>query len=212
MYTNVKKGLEQLWLSQILEIVVAVAGVLTTIFAAATLVLAFVSGGLAALTGVLTGLFGVITAIGAIAGFILGLLGILSASQDEPSYKNALVWLVIGIVASLLTSLIGNRDKFIWKLLKAILGAANGFAGFMVMYTVLNATVTVANAVGNFEVASQGMAKAELFKKLYIIAIILVFVGFIPVIGGLCALVGAIMELVIFFMYLGFLGKAKMMV
>ena len=201
-----------MWLSQVLEIVVAVAGVLTTIFAAAAVVLVFVSGGLATLTAALAGIFGVITAIGAIAGFVLGLLGIINASNDEPSYKNALVWLVIGIVASLLTSLIGSKDGFIWKLLKAILGAASGFSGFMVMYTVINSTVTVANAIGNFNIASEGMAKAELFKKLYIIAIILVFVGFIPFIGGLCALVGAVMELVIFFMYLGFLGKAKMMV
>ena len=212
MYQNVKKGLDQLWLSQVLEIVVAVAGVLTTIFAAAAVVLIFVSGGLATLTAALAGIFGVITAIGAIAAFVLGLLGILSASQDEPSYKNALVWLVIGIVASLLSSLVSGKDKFIWKLLNAIFTAANGFASFMVVYTVLNSTVTVANAIGNFNIASEGMAKAELFKKLYIIAIILCFVGFIPVIGGICALVGAVMELVIFFMYLGFLGKAKMMV
>ena len=212
MYQNVKKGLDQLWLSQVLEIVVAVAGVLTTIFAAAAVVLMFVSGGLATLTAALAGIFGVVTVVASIAAFVLGLLGILNASKDEPGYQNALVWLVIGIVASLLAALVSGKDKFIWKLLNAILTAANGFAGFMVMYIVLNSTVAVANAVNNFEVASQGMAKAELFKKLYIIAIILVFVGFIPVIGGICALVGSIMELVIFFMYLGFLGKAKMMV
>lgn len=212
MYQNVKKGLDQLWLSQILDIVVTVSSILAMIFAAAAVVFMFVSGGLTALCAALAGIFSVITIIGAIAGFVLGLLGILNASQDEPSYKNALVWLVIGIVASLLTNLVSGKDGFIWKLLNAIFGAANGFSGFMVMYSVLNSTVTVANAIGNFNIASEGMAKAELFKKLYIIAIILVFVGFIPLIGGLCALVGAIMELVIFFMYLGFLGKAKMMV
>ena len=80
------------------------------------------------------------------------------------------------------------------------------------MYSVINATVTVAQAIGNIEIVNLGTQRANSFKTLYIVAIILVFVGFIPVIGGILALVGIIIELVIFFQYLGFLSKAKMMV
>lgn len=212
MYLNVKKGLDQLFLSQILEIVCAVASVLVALFGVLTIAAMFLSGGLTAVLGVFTAIFTIVLVGGSIAAFVLGLLGILNASKDEISYKNALVWLVVGIVASLLESALNNTSGFLWTLIKAILGAANGFASFMVMYSVINATVTVAQAIGNVEVFNLGNQRANSFKTLYIVAIILCFLAFIPVIGGILSLVGVIIELVIFFQYLGFLSKAKMMV
>ncbi len=213
MYFNVKKGLDQLFLSQILEIVVAVCSLIVGVFAVLTVAAAFLgSGALTAILGVLTVLATIGLIGGSIAAFVLGLLGILNAKKDELSYNNALVWLCVGIVASLLTSAIGNASGFFWGLVKALLGAVDGFSNFMVMYSVINATVTVAQAIGNIEIVNLGTQRANSFKTLYIVAIILVFVGFIPVIGGILALVGIIIELVIFFQYLGFLSKAKMMV
>lgn len=212
MYMNVKKGLDQLYLSQILRIVELVLTIITTLLGALTIGLAFLaSGGLASLFAVLTGLFAIVLILAMIGDFVLGLLGILNASKDEQLYKNALVWLVIGIVVSLIVSAIGEKSG-IWKFLKAVLNAGSSFCNFMVVYSVINATVTVAQAIGNIEVFNLGQQRANSFKTLYIVAIILQFLSFIPFIGGLLSLAGGIILIIIFFQYLGFLGKAKMMV
>ena len=212
MYMNVKKGLDQLYLSQILRIVELVLTIITTLLGALTIGLAFLaSGGLASLFAILTGLFAIVLILAMIGDFVLGLLGILNASKDEQLYKNALVWLVIGIVVSLIVSAIGEKSG-IWKFLKAVLNAGSSFCNFMVVYSVINATVTVAQAIGNIEVFNLGQQRANSFKTLYIVAIILQFLSFIPFIGGLLSLAGGIILIIIFFQYLGFLGKAKMMV
>ena len=212
MYMNVKKGLDQLFLAQILRIVELVLTILTTFMGALAIGMAFLaSGGVASLFVVLTGLFAIVLVVAMIADFVLGLLGILNASKDEPLYKNALVWLVIGIVVSLIDSAI-TKNTGIWKFLKSILNAGGSFCNFMVVYSVINATVTVAQAIGNIEVFNLGQQRANSFKTLYIVAIILQFLSFIPFIGGLLSLAGAIILIIIFFQYLGFLSKAKMMV
>ena len=213
MYQNVKKGLDLLYLQQILKIVEVILTIVTSLFAALTVGSALLlSSVLATLFGVLTGLFGVLLVIAAIADFVLGLLGILNASKDEILYKNALVWLVIGIAFTILGFFITDSSKFIWKLIRSIFDAAEGFCSFMVIYSVINATVNVAQAIGNVEVFSLGQQRANSFKTIYIVAIILKFLAFIPAIGGILDLAGSIIMIVIFVQYLGFLGKAKMMV
>ncbi len=212
MYVNVKKGLDQLYLSQVLEIVTTILSVLMIIFSAITLVASAFSGGIAALMGGISLIFTIGFVVSALAGFVLGLLGVLNAEKDEPSYRKALTWLVIGIIISIIDTCINGQTGGFWKFLQSVVGAVGSFANFMVVYSVINATVVVANAIQNYEVASLGEQRATSFKTIYIIAIILGFLNFIPFIGGILAFVGAVMELVIFFQYLGFLGKAKMMV
>ena len=213
MYQNVKKGLDLLYLQQIIKIVEVVLTVVTSLFAALTVGSALLfSSVLTTLFGVLTGIFGFLLVAAAIADFVLGLLGILNASKDEILYKNALVWLVIGIAFTILGLFVKDNGKFIWKFIKSILDAGEGFCNFMVIYSVINATVNVAQAIGNVEVYSLGQQRANSFKTLYIVAIILQFLAFIPVIGGLLSLAGSVIMIIIFVQYLGFLGKAKMMV
>ena len=240
MYFNVKKGLDQLFLAQILEIVVAVCGLLISVVGWFAVVAWFIGGSvLATLLTVLT----VIVAIGffggTIAAFVLGLLGILDAKKDEISYNNALVWLCAGIVASLIIGIFDvfvKTNGFFFGLIRVLFGAASIFADFMVMYSVINSTVNVANAIGNIEVVNIGTARAQNFKIFCVVSIVLNILsvlryaqihvfpmnffdklligifGVLRFIGGVSSLAAAVVGLVIFFQYLGFLSKARNMV
>ena len=132
------------------------------------------------------------------------------ASRDEEAFRNALIAVIVGIVASALVGL-SKTDSFMHGLGSTL----NDVCNFLVSYLVCKGIVNLANRLGDEELAARGQKVMKLLKIVWAIAIVMGILSavlgrgnalnvILTIVSGVCAIVAYIL-------YLKLLSRARPM-
>ena len=211
-FPNAYKGVGRIYKAQILMLITAILMIVSgIILIAAAQNSTTEDGALAAVGG--SAVIMIITSILMIVAFILNLMGISSAMKDEPSFKTAMICVGIGIGASVLSSVLSSNgtisDVFSW-----ISSAAN----ICVTLLIIQGICVLADKLGDPEMVDKGKRLAYMLLAVQVLALIASIISAIfqkstsgLVTAGAIVIISAIIDIVAYFMYLGYLSKAKKM-
>ena len=216
-YPNAFNGVKKLHTSQILSLISAI---LSIIFAILLLI-----GGSAALgfqdleDAAVFGILAIIVALGAavlsIIAFIMQIIGLKKASNDEKSFYTAFVFAIISLVLTVVAAIF------------TMLNVANGFgddianiftkfSSIVVTAFVIIGIRNLADALGQNEMAEKArriaIFQAVIIGLSIIATIISLFTGnTATTISGVIALIAAVLMAIFYIVLLIFLGQAKRM-
>ncbi len=218
-FPNAAKGVKRIFTAEVLNLIaticLAVAAVLIVVAVASG---KFVSGRTsdALFGGSMLGaiLFALAWLVLTIIGFIMKLVGIINASKDEASFKSALVFLIVSIVASIVSSvLMMNNVNTAGNLLYTFAQLVEVF----ITIFVIAGGVKLADRLNRGDVGSKG---TNVLKIIIVVNVLMLianlvssFMGGIAasVVSGVLLIVALVLEIVQYFLYLSFLNKAKKM-
>lgn len=195
-YPNAASGLKTMFLAQILAIAGAVAAAVGAVLAMATL-------GLLSIVVVLASLV-------VLAAELLEVWGLYRASADDQGYRGALLFVAVSIVLGLVGGWIAKDGGF----LKTLLSIAQSVLNFLMVNAVCQTTGNLLHSMGRDDLAERGTTVSKLYFICTVITVVCALVGAIPIINilaGLASIVGGIITIVGYVLYLGFLssgGKA----
>ena len=147
-----------------------------------------------------------------IIGFIMNIVGIVNASHDEPNFKSALLFLIVGIVTSILAGIFYNNGT-----VSSLLYSLSNLLNLFVYIFVIAGVVKLADQMNRGDVSAKGTNVLKLIIVINILALIAslisTFMGGMvaSVTAGVLLLVGIVLSIIQYFMYLSFLSKAKKM-
>ena len=214
-FPNAFKGVSKIYSAEILMLI---GGIITVI----ALILFAVTGATESLgPGVVGLVLLLVAAVLSIIALIRSIGGINSASLDEPTFKSAMLWLIIGIVASVLEGALQSSSESLSSLI-SILGE---FASVMSTVYVIKGVIALADKMGNAEVASLGHKTLKLITTVYLIAIVISVVSLVlrlvsggeaasetaDVIAAVLAIVAGVVDIIGYILYLKMLAKGKAM-
>ena len=210
-FPNAAKGVKKIYTAEILELIAALAMLLTTILGAVTLasMSADSAGGLIA-GGLGFAVFGIGALVLSIIAFFMQLSGINAAKLDEPKFKNALIALIVGIVLQVVNGLIGAG------LVKDLCGSLAYACDMLVTIYIVQGIGSLAEKLNNSEIAEKSKSLITLLEVVWIVAVILNAVGGILTRSGsaiavIVSVAAGVAAIVAYIIFLGLLKKAKAM-
>ena len=214
-FPNAQKGVSQIYKAEILALIAGILAVIAAVLAIGAVAANEAEAGGEVVGGALIGAGGLALVMGvlAIISFILMILGTKNAAKDEGDFSRALIWLLLGIVGSIVVSAfsssavastIGTVIKDIGSLLSTIY--------------VITGVLHLAERLQNPEEVTRGNKLIRMMLCIYVIVIVLEVIKLVAgnsdsgtVIAGVLAVVAAILMLVAYFIYLKFLSRARRM-
>lgn len=144
-----------------------------------------------------------------LAAPVLEIIGIYKAGMDDENYRGVLVFVVLGLVANLISGLVG--DDFLGFLLDAV----SEVLSLLMVYGVCSTTSNLLHSVGQEELSQRGATVIKIYAACTVISIVCQVLGVIPIINIAAALVlavSSIVQVVGYVMYLLFLnGSGKVL-
>jgi len=215
MYPNAHDGIKKIYLGEVLSLIAVVVGSIAGIAAVIGYKVSEAGtdeiGASAAFVG--GGIVVVIAGILALAAFILNILGISNASKDEPFFRKAMLWLVIGLIGSVATGMTKEGSA-----LNLAADLVYQIGQIFVTFYVIDGVVSLAHKVGSSEVAAKGAKLKNVIIGIYVISLVLTVISkfvsgsdTMTVIAGVIAVIALIAMVIAYFMYLNLLSRAKQM-
>lgn len=211
MFTNAYEGVKKIYIAEIFALIASILVLIGSIFSATG-----IQAGEETASGngllISAGLFVIIAAILLIIAEIMSILGVNRASKDEPAFKEALIALLIGIAANIVVSVFSSTTM-IQNIGKSVMNVMEILASYYICTGVIN----LADRLNNSEVSARGKKVRSMLMGIWIAAAILNALAVlfanetIQGILGITAIVAGIISIVAYFLYIGLLGKAKMM-
>ena len=217
-YPNAYQGVKKIFTAEILSLIGSVCMIVVAIFAIVSLASIAASSG----DGLLVGGAGAL--VFGIAGFVLMLISLIllmvgtkRASKDEGLFNKAFLFILFSLILTFVASIVSSTTgaTSIWDNL--VLTISNIFSMVATVY-IINGVQNLAKQLNRPDMVSKGNTYLTLLIVIYVIQII---VNVIPVffganaatstVAGILQLVASILTLIIYFLYLIFLGKAKKM-
>ena len=220
-FPNAYKGISQIFTAEILTMISGIILVITLIGAGGALD-SIAAGDAAAVSGDVLALaaVGSVASILALIAFFMNISGISNASKDEESFKRAMIWLIIGIVASLVGSIAQSTSE----IMAAFAGIISSLCEYMINYNVVTGIVRIADQLENEEVSRFGRKTVRLLTVVYGIVIFVEILTMVLAVAvkdpsagaaGIAATVIAVAAGVItvaaYIIYLRILAKARKM-
>ena len=210
-YPDAYSGIKKLFTAEILNIVVAVLGII----AGGTLIAAVknaadIESGTATVLG--AGALGLIAGIVALVSFILQLVGLSQAGKDEKNFKNALLAALAGIVISILSSAF-SKNAFLTGLFSMLGTVCN----LLITLMVINGIISLAKKLGNEEIERKGNNILKILVLVYVItAVVELLSGIfgknaVSSITGVFSIVAGIFAVLAAIFYISLLSKAAKM-
>ncbi len=208
-FPNALEGVKKIYKAEIFGLISAVVGVV-----AALLFLVGAgagSAGVAAIGGVLM----IAVAVLAIIAFIINIVGLNKAKLDDQNFKTALYITIVGIVASILLGF-AKEGSF----LSSIGDNVSDICKFLVTWFVCTGIVTLADKLGDAEMSERGLKARKYLMVSWILKIALTIIGDIfeasqstgvAVVAFILVLIAAVIEVVVYILYLKLLSKATVM-
>ena len=215
-FPNAHNGVKKIFTAEILSLIAAVALIvasIVSIIGAKAIGTAQTESAKAAAFGVAGGLavFGIASSVLMVIAYILTLVGIISAMKDEASFKTALIFAVIGLVAA------GVASVFSTGVTGSIMQIVSNVANLMVTLYVVQGIVNLAAKLNDGDMVARGNKARWILTIAYCLPIIASLVASILAInkaGVAAAVIGlitALLTLVAYFIYLAYLSAAKKM-
>ena len=207
-FENAKKGIGKIYKAEVVSIIAAIIAIVAgTVLIA--LGIASKNGAKVNIADVISLISLIVAAVLAIIAFFLNLFGIINASKDEASFRNALIMLIVGIVASIISTAYQTKNPTLSK----SFATTNDIAELFVTYYVLSGCVSLALKKGNQEVADKGKRAITFFLIVWALVILVGALGAIltknagTIVAGVIGLVTIVLSVVAYFIYLGVLRK-----
>ena len=107
-FPNAFRGVKKIWLAEMLMLLAAIVGIIIVIVMAANGTM--VGEDIVINEGVKTpiAVLGIVTAVIALVAFILNLIGLINANNDDSAFRIALLVTILGIVASAISAIWSN--------------------------------------------------------------------------------------------------------
>lgn len=210
-FPNAYKGVSRIYLAEILSLVAAILGIVSAIVVLAGAGAAAAgSGGTGAGLAIGGSFFLAVTTVLILAGFIINIIGVSNASHDEPAFKTALLFIVLGILCSIVGSIFAGNP-----VIYSIALIVSRISEILVFWFCINGISNLAVALKNNEIYERADSLAKLILGVYIVVIVLTIVNafvVLPIfINGIISIVTSVCMIVAYFMYLSLLGGAKRM-
>lgn len=210
MFENAKIGIKKIYKAEVLTIIAAVIAIISGVVLL-VLGIAAKDGNNVNTADVVSLLSLIVAAVLAIIAFFLNLFGIIKVSKDDESFKNALIMLIIGIVASIVSAALQSKDPSLSK----AFATANDISELFVTYYVISGCISLALKKGNQEVADKGKKALNLVLVVWVITILVGAFGTIltkkagEIVAGIIGLVAIVLSIIAYFVYLGVLKKTS---
>lgn len=214
-FPNAHKGIGQIFTAEILTLISAILAIIAAAAAVVAMAASEVEGAEDAVGGFALGAggFGLVAGVLAIIAFILTIVGINKASKDEPTFRNALLWLILGIVGGVVQNGVQSND-FV-HLIGSILSSVGSMLS---TYYVILGIIKLADRKHDAAVSEKGSRLIKIILAVYILALILTVIeGFAGgtdggvVAGGVLGIIALILMIVAYILYLSLLSRAKKM-
>ena len=109
-FPNAYRGVKKIWLAEMLMLLAAIVGIVIVIVAAMNG--SMVGEDIVISEGVKTpiAVLGIVTAVILLIGFILNLVGLINANNDDSAFRIALLVTILGVVASAISAIWSNNE------------------------------------------------------------------------------------------------------
>ena len=211
-FPNAYRGVKKIWLAELLMLLAAIVGIIMVIVAAMNG--SMVGEDIVINEGVKTpiAVLGIVTAVILLIGFILNLVGLINANNDDSAFRIALLVTILGVVASAISAIWSNNET-LNKWMDTAITICSMFASYYVLTGIANLAekmsdaATKALALKSRTLVEGSFCATALFKL--IISIFKIQDG--STISTILAVVALLLELVSYILYLRALSKGKKM-
>ena len=211
-FPNAYRGVKKIWLAEMLMLLAAIVGIVIVIVAAMNG--SMVGEDIVISEGVKTpiAILGIVTAVILLIGFILNLIGLINANNDDSAFRIALLVTILGVVASAISAIWSNNET-LNKWMDTAITICSMFASYYVLTGIANLAekmsdaATKALALKSRTLVEGSFCATALFKL--IISIFKIQDG--STISTILAVVALLLELVSYILYLRALNKGKQM-
>ena len=211
-FPNAYRGVKKIWLAEMLMLLAAIVGIVIVIVAAMNG--SMVGEDIVINEGVKTpiAVLGIVTAVILLIGFILNLVGLINANNDDSAFRIALLVTILGVVASAISAIWSNNET-LNKWMDTATTICSMFASYYVLTGIANLAekmsdaATKALALKSRTLVEGSFCATALFKL--IISIFKIQDG--STISTILAVVALLLELVSYILYLRALSKGKKM-
>ena len=211
-FPNAYRGVKKIWLAEMLMLPAAIVGIIMVIVMAANGTM--VGEDIVINEGVKTpiAVLGIVTAVIALVAFILNLIGLINANNDDSAFRIALLVTILGIAASAISAIWSNNET-LNKWMDTALTICSMFASYYVLTGIANLAekmsdaATKAVALKSRTLVEGSFCATALFKL--IISIFKIQNG--STISTILAVIALLLELVSYILYLRALSKGKKM-
>lgn len=211
-FENAFVGAKKIFTAEILSLVATVCSAFVlafTFLGAVSVEEGSGTGAVASLGGI--AIFGIAAAIVAVIAFIFKIMGVNSASKDEPAFKIVLYLIIGGIVVAIAASFIPNETvKNIFTIIGDVVNVA-------VTVYIIQGFRNLAVKLGRDDVDTKGNNIFKIIIAMYLLIFVARIITLISsgaaslTIAGIFAIVAAILYIVVYVFYLSFLNQAKLM-
>ena len=208
-YPNAYKGVSQIYKAELIAILAVICTCIGAILAIFGVGVADVGseavGAGFAITG---GLFVIATAVLMIVSYILNIVGVGNAAKDEVGFRSAMIAIIIGIVASIVSGIFANKE--IVCLLAQLVSRV---CDIMVFWFCIEGISNLAEKLNDRGVANKADSFTKLIIGIYIAGIVLAIIGSFVKVGGFLDgfidVAGSVCSIVAYLSYLSLLRSAK---
>ena len=217
LFPNAHNGVKKIYTAEILSLIGSILLIVAAILAVATASLAEASKAEAevgAVAGTAAGFIflGLAGSVLTLIAFILNLIGITSAMKDEAAFKTALIFTIVGIAASALSSAFSTNDT------------VNSFIQILVTFSELFVSLYVVQGIMNLAAKLKDSNMVERGNKVrWWLVITFCIPSLVKLVSAIFALkeadavastlslISSVLTIVAYFIYLSYLAKAKKM-
>lgn len=213
-YENAFKGVSKIFSAQILELFAGIFSVIAAVMGIFSLASAIAGSlGATATFGIIAGLLLLLILAFAIVAFIFTLVGINTAGKDEPFFKTALLWLIVGIIGTIASSCLSAYvvPQTVFQIIAKV-------ADILSTFYIISGIVSLADKIGNADVSAKGNLVMKLIISIYVIAIVIEIIQLVAsvtlagsVVSAILGIVVIIISIVSYILFLVLLSRAKKM-
>ena len=212
-FQNAFEGVKKIFAAEILSLIGSVcATVMLALLVGASIAAAnSPATGAAASLGGMAVLVVAVTVL-AIIAFIFKLIGVIKASKDEPSFKVVLYLIIAGIVVSVVSGIFSGNAT-----VKGIASILNDLVNLGITVYIIQGIKNLAAKLGDENMVKKGDTIFKYILAIYILVIIAQIVSLILqnttglIIVLVIIVISGILNVIQYFLYLGYLSKAKKM-
>ena len=210
MFPNAYEGVKKIYKAEIMALIASVLLLIGSIISATGLQAGeSTASGEGLLVG--GGLLVIVAAVLMIIAAIMNIIGVNRASKDEAAFKNALIALLFGIAANILTSAFSNNPT-ISSIGKTLANVTEILASYYICTGIIN----LADRLSDSDVSARGKKIRSILMGIWVASAVLNVLTTLfgtseamQVVVGIIAIIGGIISIVAYFLYIGLLGKAK---
>ena len=212
MFTNAYEGVKKIYKAEILALIASVLLLIGSIISATGIRAGEVTpSGEGLLIG--GGLLVIVAAVLMIIAEIMNIIGVNRASKDESAFKNALIALLFGIAANILVSVFSNNPT-VSSIGKTLANVTEILASYYICTGIIN----LADRLGDKDVSARGQKIRSVLMGIWVASAVLNVLSTLfgtdetmQTVIGVTAIIGGIISIVAYFLYIGLLGRAKNM-